>query len=408
MKKIAHIVRRFSLEDWGGIEEGVFHLSKKLMEKGIDCEIHCTDALSKPGVENIEGVPVHRYPSVIPTFGLSKEMKNRLERKGANSLSFPMLFSLLKERGLSLIHAHVQHRLGGVARTTARLKNIPYVVTLHGGEMTLTQEQVQMMRDGTEHLWEWGKVFGWLLGARRTIEDADAVVSVGRDEYALMKEKYPEKEVHYVPNGIEIGRFEQKDPSLFRREVGLDNDEPYILSVSRIDPQKNQRLLIEAFSRVDPKYRLVLIGPVTVPDYLTELKSVIKQQGLDERVIIIEGYSAGDPRLVSAYAGASLFVLPSTMEPFGIVVLEAWASKIPVVASHVGGIRGFTAHGKNVLHFQSGNGEELIDRLHQGLKDADLRNLMIKEGWKQVQQYTWDQVAETYLQIYDRAVCRCG
>ena len=75
--------------------------------------------------------------------------------------------------------------------------------------------------------------------------------------------------------------------------------------------------------------------------------------------------------------GATIFALPSHNEPFGIVVLEAWAAGIPVIASRVGGIPGFTHQGDDILLFPDGDKAALINpNLEQLARDPSLRGII--------------------------------
>lgn len=159
MRKVVHVLRRFSKQDWGGIESAVWHLSMSLQKQGITSPIFCTDALSHSGYEEMGGVDVYRFPSCMPWWGLTEEEKDQLHRKGGNALSLKLFWNLLKESNVDLIHTHTQNRLGGIARTIARLKRIPYIVSLHGGYFEMPQTQIDSMLSPTKNHLEWGKFF---------------------------------------------------------------------------------------------------------------------------------------------------------------------------------------------------------------------------------------------------------
>ena len=78
------------------------------------------------------------------------------------------------------------------------------------------------------------------------------------------------------------------------------------------------------------------MGSVTVEDYLRQIEKEIHKHDLKDKVILIEGFKPDDRCLADAYMAADVFVLPSRHEPFGIVILEAWAAGVPVVAANVG------------------------------------------------------------------------
>jgi glycosyltransferase involved in cell wall biosynthesis len=408
IRSVPQILRRFVADEWGGTESVVYNIAAQLEARGVRSPIITTDFLSVPGEERLGDVQVRRFKSLLPWLGLSQQARHSLQLKGGSPLSFKLFQHLLCAPEVDVIHTHALNRLGGIARTAARLRGIPYVVTVHGGFTTLSAEQGQQMRDPTEGKLEWGKAFGLLLGSRRVLEDADAIVAVGCDEYQGLKQRYPEKEVLYLPNGVDPLRFEHSEGHLFRQQAGIAKDAPLLLCVSRIDPQKNQALLLRAFKRYlhyESQAILALIGPETVASYGDELRAYVKAHGLSEQVRIVGGMNYDDPCLASAFRAADVFILPSKMEPFGIVILEAWAAGTPVIASKVGGIPGFTQHDKNILHFGTEKEDDLIAQLLRLQRSPQLREELRRGGKDSVQFYTWARLSSRLLDVYEGLRC---
>lgn len=399
---VAHVMRRFTLDKWGGTETVVFNLSNELEEAGLHSPIFCTDMLSKPGSERIGRITLHRFRYVFPWLGLDENARAKLRLKGGSPLSIPLFFHLLFTKDLALIHTHVGRRLGGIARTVAKIRRVPYVVHVHGGCYTVPQAQYDAMIAPVRGKLEWGKAFGFLLGSRRVFEDADAIICVGQSEADAMRQRGL-KTVHYLPNGVHVDHFSSADPAPFRQKYGLEKT-PFALCLSRIDFQKNQRLLIEAFSNfkaTHPTWKLVLIGPITVQDYHKKMVEDIQRLELQDAVVIIPGLRPDDPLLPSAYRAAELFVLPTSNEPFGIVILEAWAAQTPVIATRVGGIPGFTTDQKNILLFDDQNGDQLLEKMEQLSGDRALQNKLASNGYREVcSQYDWRAIAQRMLTIY--------
>ncbi len=403
--KVAHVMRRFVPEKWGGTESVVFNLAREYVQAGMESPIFCTDMFADTGTASLAPVTIHRFRYVFPWLFLGKEAQAKLRLKGGSPLSFSLFRALLREPGLDLIHAHTQHRLGGIARTVARWRGIPYVVSIHGGVLTLPDEQSKKMQAPFRGKLEWGKVFGWLLGARRVLDDANAIICVGRDEHAEMARRYGSK-AHYVPNGVQTDLFRTADASAFRARAGLKPGEKLALCVSRIDYQKNQLLLVKAFARfaqTRPDWKLALIGPVTVESYRDQILEEVRRSGLDSRVILIPGFAPDDPLLPSAYKAADVFVLPTVHEPFGIVILEAWAAGTPVVATRVGGIPGFTHDGDDILLFNKDDEDGLLSRLNRLADNPGLRERLTAAATREVSHYDWSAIATTMRGIYEAA-----
>lgn len=405
LKKVVQVMRRFVPAKWGGTESVVFNVSRHLMEAGIESPIHCTAMLAEPGPDVMESVPVHRHRYTFPWLGLSGQAKDVLRLKGGSPLSLSLFLALLREKNVSLIHTHVQHRLGGMARTAARLKGVPYVVSLHGGYFTMPQEQIDKMVEPFAGRLEWGKVFGALFGSRRVLDDAAAVLCVGQSEYEEVCRRYPGKRVFLVPNGVNVSRFSRSDGAAFRKTYGFQPLEKIVLCVSRIDYQKNQLGLVRAFARfaeTHPDHRLVLVGPVTVEAYRDEVVAEAARLGLSGKVRLIEGLRPDDPLLPSAYKAAEMFVLASVHEPFGIVVLEAWAAGIPVVAHGIGGIPGFAINRETALLVDPSSEDGLVAGMKELADHVVLRADLARRAFGTVSaRYDWSVVAARMREIYE-------
>lgn len=406
LRKVAHILRRFVPEKWGGTESVVFNVSHELIRQGIESPIFCTDMFSKSGVQVFGTVPVKRFHYVFPWFGLSPAAKDKLKLKGGSPLALGLFFSLLREKNLSLVHTHVQHRLGGIARMVAKLKGIPFVVSVHGGHFMVPREQTEKMIEPFQGKLEWGKVFGFLFGARRVLNDADAILCVGENEYRELKQCYPFKNVFYVPNGVDLDRFSVADGTAFRAVYGFGPSEKIVLCVSRIDYQKNQLGLVRAFAgfaKDHPDHRLVLLGAVTVEAYHKKVLTEISALGLEDAVRIIPGLAPDDPLLPSAYKASEMFVLASRHEPFGIVILEAWAAGLPVVAYAVGGIPGFCTNHETALLVEPDNEVQFAARMAELAANEGLHTALSASAFRTAKaRYDWPVVVAQVQEIYRR------
>lgn len=403
---VAHVMRRFVPDKWGGTETVVFNLARELEKGGIDSPIFCTDMFAEAGEEKIDGVTVRRFRYCFPWFGLSEEAKSALRLKGGSPLSLSLFFALLRQKNLTLIHTHVGRRLGGIARTVARIRKIPYIIHVHGGRHTVPQEQYDSMTAPVKGKFEWGRIFGLVFGSRRVFDDAAAVICVGQSEADEMRQR-GKKNIHYLPNGVHVRQFAEAMPQAFRQAYGLE-DTKFVLCLSRIDFQKNQLLLVKAFAAFreqHPDWKLIFIGSVSVEEYHHKMLNEIARLNLQDSIIIIPGLKPDDPLLPSAYKAAELFVLPTANEPFGIVILEAWAAGTPVIATRVGGIPGFTTDGENILLTEDNNEIMLAEKMEQLAGSPELQHKLRANGHAEVSaHYDWSAIAARVIKIYEEVL----
>ncbi|MFN8091847.1 MAG: glycosyltransferase family 4 protein [Vicinamibacteria bacterium] len=405
--KTVQVARRFTRRAWGGTETVVLETSRRLLARGHGAEIFCAGALDATPRDAVGGVAVRRFPYFYPYLGLTGDARSRLDRVGGNLFSFGLLRALLSEPGLDLLHLHTGKRLGGIVRTAARLRGVPYVVTLHGGVHDVPDEEARRWTEPTAGALEWGRALGWAVGARRVLDDASAILCVGEAEQRLTQQRHPRVPVLHLPNGVTPEAFATGDAAAFRSRLGLDAADELLLVVGRVDPQKNQRLAIDVAAELGssrPRLHLAIVGPVTNEAYRAELGEQVRERGVAHRVHFLDGLAPASPELAGAYHAADLVLVPSVHEPFGIVILEAWASARAVVASRVGGVPGLVDDARDGVLLEAKEVRAWTATVRQLLDAPERRASLAADGKaKAVTRYSWDRITDRLTSVYESA-----
>ncbi len=409
-KRILHVPRRYTALEWGGTETVINEICRVQQQAGWQPEVATSKALDPRSEESISNIPVRRFNYTYPFFGLSASDRELLDKKGGNLFSFSLLNYLMRAQGVRLYHAHTLKRTGGMVRTAARWQKRPYVVSLHGGVFDVPQAELEGLTQPIQNKFEWGRILGALVGSRRVLEDADHIICVGKSEADRARSELEHDRVSYVPNGVDTEKFNHGDGAAFRKKHAIPADAHLTLCLSRLDPQKNQLCLVEAFTQCReqaPGSHLVLIGPPTHPGYVDRIQQAIAASGLSQSIHLIPGLSNTDPDLVNAFHAADLFVLPSLHEPFGIVVLEAWSCRKPVVVSHVGGLKSVVTRDQTGLFFHPdapNAAAELAERIQTLRSQPELAQRLARAGRQTAEEkYGWHAVNQQLEAIYAQA-----
>jgi len=173
-------------------------------------------------------------------------------------------------------------------------------------------------------------------GERELLEASAAVVTTSgwSRRWLLEHHRLDPDRLHVAVPGVEVA-----DP------VAGSDAGGELLCVASVRPAKGHDLLLGALAALtDLDWRCTLVGPLDLdPDFVDELHKTAADAGIADR-IVFAGPLAHD-ELRTAYAGADLLVLPSRAESYGMVVTEALAHALPVVASAVGGVPEALGHG---------------------------------------------------------------
>jgi len=182
--RIVHLLRKYNPAEWGGTETAIHRLFTGLRAHGVDSDVYCPWIPPSATADPLAGVGcrVKRFRACVPVWGISPEQKRQMISVGGNLMSFDLIRSLWREKNATVIHSHTLGRLGGIGRTVARQRRLPFVVTIHGGVYDLPPELKKSFDTPDPRGWEWGKLFGLLLQARRVLDDADAIVTCNARE----------------------------------------------------------------------------------------------------------------------------------------------------------------------------------------------------------------------------------
>jgi glycosyltransferase involved in cell wall biosynthesis len=172
----------------------------------------------------------------------------------------------------------------------------------------------------------------------------------------------------------------------------------FILYVGTIEERKNLNTIIRALASLPDTYSLLAVGKPTV--YMKEVNAEIHRFGLTGRVHFIHKVIFRD--LPAIYQQAEVFVLPSVFEGFGIPVLEALNSKIPVITSNVSSLP--EAGGAHSIYINPADSRELEQALLRLFANNELRNSMITNGYQHALNFREEKIAAGLWNVYTELI----
>lgn len=322
--------------------------------------------------------PIHKWETLCYPGAIVP----RIKEKKIRILLVPFMimalyYNLFKMRpNYDLVHAHWLIPQGIVQSFFKK----PYVVTGHGGDVTSLN------------------IFFMKTLKRRCLEKAGYVTVVSQ----FLKEEIERicdiENVRIEPMGCNTSNFSNS----YRQENYFGQDgKKVVLFVGRLVEKKGVKYLIEAMKDIDAILAIVGKGPLE-----EELKSQAKKLG--EKVIFLGPKTHEE--LKTVYASADVFVAPSVTakdgdkEGFGLVMLEAMASGLPVVAFNSGGISELVKHDVNGLLCEERDVKTLAGNIKKALHEGEIRKRLIEGGSVTAQIYDYKQIAQRYSEIYEEVI----
>ena len=224
---------------------------------------------------------------------------------------------------------------------------------------------------------------------------ADAIMPNSRLEAEMLSETFhiPPSKFHVVYNGIDATDYDVINDNLFKDKYGLKE---YILHVGNIEPRKNQATLIRAVQNLD--IPLVIIGHIRDKNYF----EYCKQQDKKQKVLFVPPMSHGSEELISAYAGADLFILPSTLETPGLAAMEAVAAGCPkLVVTAIGSTKEY--FGSMAHYLETIDSPKYMEKIiSEALSDDTIISQIQKCKFRE--QFNWKNTALQSLKVYNKVI----
>ncbi len=362
----------------GGVEELTRHLALTLRAGGDEVEVWTgtPDDRDPPSRQVLDGITVRRFPLPLPA-----ARPGPLVRSGPGALrTMAALGRAVDEFRPDVLHVQCFGPNGVYATALAAWRRVALVVTLQG----------ETVMDDAD-IFERSTVLR--TGLRMALRRATAVTGCSAFTLADAEARFG------LAHGAGSVVFNGVDLTAAGATVWAGApDAPYVLAVGRVVEKKGFDLLLAAYAGLSPAERqadLVVAGDGAERARLVALAGRL---GVADRVHF-PGRLDRD-QVAAAMAGAELFVMPSRLEPFGIVVLEAWRAGAPVVATAAGGPPEFVTDGVDgVLVDPSDTG--VFSRVLADLLGSPARRRALAEaGRARVADFAWPVIADRYRACY--------
>jgi glycosyltransferase involved in cell wall biosynthesis len=371
----------------GGVEELTRHLALALVDSGDQVEVwtlHGDDARPE-SVELRDQLVVRRFPMPLP--GRKWSSLRRSVTIGPRSIS--ALRHAVAAFRPDILHVQCFGPNGAYATVLARLTGLPLVVTLQGETMMDDSDIFESSRVLRASLRSGLRRAAAVTGCSAfTLDDAERRFGLARGRGQV------------IPNGVDL----QETASV---GTGPDDgpvppDRPYVFAVGRMVEKKGFDLLLAAYAGMDGSLRSADLVIGGAGPALDDLKALADTLGVADRVHFVGRLSR--QQVARFTARATLFVVPSRLEPFGIVILEGWRAGVAVVATSRGGPPEFVRDGRDGVLVDPFDTSALASTLEGLLSDEDRRGAIAAAGRARVGSFAWPVIAGRYRELYDSVV----
>ena len=249
---------------------------------------------------------------------------------------------------------------------------------------------------------------------KECLETADTIIATSPQEKEHMRSLISDKgNVVVIPCGTNIDCFGSVDRQSGRAELGIESEDKVVMYAGRFDERKGIETLVRAVAKQEVKrhenLKLKIIGGSTpgASDGIerNRIGELVKELGIEDITEFVGRVE--HEKLASYYAAADVCVVPSHYEPFGLVAIEAMASRTPVIASEVGGLKFSVVDGETGLLVPPQDETAFAKAIDAVLADDRWRKELGINARKRVEaKFSWDGVADQIAQEYTGALSK--
>ena len=254
-----------------------------------------------------------------------------------------------------------------------------------------------------EFLFEQNRVvcFNGLFNAGTYADHCIAISENTKKDFLHYFPHYPENRVTVIPLGTRPGIKPIEDSNLKQKvleKFGITGNDEFWLGVGTIEPRKNYRLLIEAYSELKDDRLLIIAGGKGWLE--SDIGQKVKQLGLEEKVKFL-GY-VSDQELSVLYSSCYAFVYPSFYEGFGLPVLEAMSCGAAVITSNTGSLP--EVGGEAVKYIDPHSKEDLVEQMAFLANHPEKRSQHQVLSLEQAKKFSWERAAKIVLDTYEKTL----
>ncbi|MFU8794443.1 MAG: glycosyltransferase family 4 protein [Dethiobacteria bacterium] len=311
------------------------------------------------------------------------------------SLPIPISVQLgptIKRIGLEIIHVHSPFLLGSLGARAARRHRLPLIFTFH----TLYDQYVHYFPFAEEASRQVVQAIG-----RDFCNRCNMVVAPSQLVVNYLRRIGVKAPIENIPTGVDLEEFRNLDKYWLRDNYGIKDKEKVLLFVGRLGKEKNVTFLLKSFEMIlnrHPDTKLVMVGAGPQDKYLEKM---CKEAGIRDKVI----FTGVLPRnlIVHCYASSDLFVFPSVTETQGLVIGEAKATGLPVVAVRAFGPAEMVKHGEDGL-LTDPSLPAFTNAILELLEDSKMHKMMSRQALKNVREISSVKCADKMLSIYKELI----
>ena len=388
--------------DSGGMNVYVAETAKRIAARGIEVEIFTrATSLTEPETTQLANGVLVRHIPAGPFEGLRKE---DLPAQLCAVTAGVLRAEAAKNEGFyDLIHSHywLSGQVGWIAQERW---GVPLVHTMH--TMARVKNLTLAKGDSPEPAIR-------EIGEEQVVEAADRLVANTHAEAKELIELYhaDPKRVRVVHPGVDLEKFIPGDQTQARKDLGVATDAIVLLFVGRIQPLKAPDVLIKAAAEIlkhSPQLRSQMLiaicgGPsgsgLDHPDSLVELATSL---GIADIVKFVPPTNRDE--LVKWYQAATLCVVPSYSESFGLVAIEAQACGTPVIAARVGGLPTAVRDGISGVLIDGHDEKVWAKEILRVTSDENLQSRLAVGAIDHASHFGWEDTTDKLIEVYNEAI----
>jgi len=309
----------------------------------------------------------------------------------------PRIFKELNQFKPDIIHVLNPSLVGRCLVFYCRSKKIPYVTSYHFN-VTQYLDVYKKMLHPIKYAFFWSAIYpiAYFIGIHSINMSDICLVPIMKMTESLKKMGCKNKNIQVWPTGVDktIFSFNNYNKKMRKRLSGEENSKLVFLYVGRLDVAKgiyNIKPILDAF----PEASLAIVGKGESRQMFEEYFKGTKTKFLG----VLKG-----KELSEAYASADVFIIPSKIETFGFVVLEAMASGLLVVGANCAALPFVIDDNENGFLYHPDNPKEAIKKIKFFLNSEKLKNKILSNAQSKTKNMSWEKATEKLVQIYQQTI----